>query len=60
MLRAWRVGRNNFYAVEIDGMRDVLRFLTEDCCNGRPELCGTLVIDQPSCGDDGNEPCKRK
>lgn len=41
LVRSWRDGRYVRYSVEIDGMRDLLNFLTEDCCNGQPELCGT-------------------
>ena len=29
------------YAVHFDGMRKLLTYLTEDCCQGQPELCGT-------------------
>lgn len=42
LLRSWRVKRNVFYAVEIDGMRQLLSFLTEECCGGHPELCGIV------------------
>ena len=41
LLRSWRVKRHIFYAVEVNGMRSLLAFLTEDCCGGQPELCGT-------------------
>jgi DNA-binding transcriptional ArsR family regulator len=34
-----RHGRSLVYAVDFPGMRDLLAFLTEDCCGGRPELC---------------------
>ena len=43
LLRSWRVRRHIFYAVEIEGMRHLLSFLTEDCCQGQPELCGDLL-----------------
>lgn len=43
LLRTWRQGRHIRYAVEVEGMRRLLAFLTEDCCGGRPELCGGLV-----------------
>jgi DNA-binding transcriptional ArsR family regulator len=42
LLVATRQGRNIVYAVHIDGIRELLAFLTEDCCQGRPELCGDL------------------
>ena len=28
------------YAVHVEGMRRLLTYLTEDCCQGQPELCG--------------------
>ena len=37
---SWRDERRIFYAVEVEGMRALLAFLTEDCCGGQPELCG--------------------
>lgn len=40
LLRSWRVERRIFYAVDIDGTRRLLTFLTEDCCQGQPEICG--------------------
>jgi DNA-binding transcriptional ArsR family regulator len=40
LVRSWRVQRQIFYATHIEGTRRLLAFLTEDCCGGRPELCG--------------------
>jgi ArsR family transcriptional regulator, arsenate/arsenite/antimonite-responsive transcriptional repressor len=40
LLRATRDGRYVRYAVHVEGMRKLLSYLTEDCCQGRPELCG--------------------
>lgn len=40
LLRSWRVQRNVFYAVDIEGMRRVLAFLIDECCDGHPEICG--------------------
>lgn len=40
LLRSWRVQRQIFYATDYDGTRRLLAFLMEDCCQGRPELCG--------------------
>ncbi len=39
-----RDGRHSIYAVDIRGMRALLTFLTEDCCDGRPEICGDLSV----------------
>ena len=43
LLRSWRVERRIFYAVDLEGTRRLLSFLTEDCCQGNPDLCGDLV-----------------
>jgi len=42
LVRAWRRRRQIFYAADYEGMRRLLAFLTEDCCQGRPEICGDL------------------
>jgi DNA-binding transcriptional ArsR family regulator len=39
LLQSWRVQRQIFYAADYDGVRSLLTFLTEDCCQGRPEIC---------------------
>lgn len=41
LLHATRVGRYIRYAVHVDGMRKLLSFLAEDCCQGQPEICGS-------------------
>jgi protein-tyrosine-phosphatase/DNA-binding transcriptional ArsR family regulator len=38
-----RRGRQIVHAAHIAGVRQVLGFLTETCCGGRPELCGDLM-----------------
>lgn len=40
LLRSWRVQRNIFYALDVEGTRRLVAFLTEDCCAGQPEICG--------------------
>lgn len=42
LLQATRNKRNIIYTVETEGMRRLLAFLSEDCCHGRPEICGGL------------------
>lgn len=49
LLRCWRDGRHVRYAANYDEMRELLAFLTEDCCNGNPEICGSLVSLASSC-----------
>jgi DNA-binding transcriptional ArsR family regulator len=43
LIHATRDGRFVRYAVHVDGMRRLLTYLTEDCCQGQPELCGPSV-----------------
>jgi ArsR family transcriptional regulator len=38
-----RDGRSIIYSVNFDGTRDLLSFLVEDCCQGRPEVCAPLL-----------------
>lgn len=40
LLNSRRDSRHIFYAVDIGGTRDLVAFLTEDCCRGNPEICG--------------------
>ena len=44
LLRATRDGRYIRYAVDVEGMRKLLTYLTEECCDGRPELCGQAFV----------------
>lgn len=43
LIRGTRDGRFIRYAVHVDGMRQLLTYLTEDCCRGNPQLCGTPI-----------------
>ncbi len=43
LVTARREGRNIRYAVRIDRVRDLITFLTADCCGGHPEVCAGLV-----------------
>ncbi len=48
LLRSWRVQRSILYAVELRGIRGLLVYLTEDCCQGHPEICGGLTNLSPA------------
>jgi len=50
LLRATRDGRFIRYAIQVEGMRRLLSYLTEDCCQGRPELCGAAFVTSEVCG----------
>lgn len=43
LVRSRRDGRSIIYSADYDGMRALLGFLVEDCCAGRPEICGPLA-----------------
>lgn len=43
LIRSEREGRSIRYAAELDGMRQLLAFLMEDCCGGRPKTCRSLL-----------------
>ncbi|MDJ0947629.1 MAG: metalloregulator ArsR/SmtB family transcription factor [Alphaproteobacteria bacterium] len=49
LLRSWRVKRQIFYAANYAAMGRLLGFLTEDCCAGRPEICGPLIEQLTTC-----------
>lgn len=51
LARSRRDGRRIRYAAHFDAMRGLLAFLTEDCCEGHPEICG-IVADPCGCEDD--------
>ena len=43
LVRPARDGRSIRYSADFARMRDLLAFLVEDCCNGRPEICAPLA-----------------
>lgn len=43
IVRAERDGRMIRYVVDMTGFRDLLAYLMEDCCNGKPELCQPVI-----------------
>lgn len=38
-----RNGRSVVYTVDFDGTKTLMTFLMEDCCQGRPDLCGGIL-----------------
>lgn len=43
MVASHREGRSIIYAADYDAMSQLLVYLMEDCCEGRPEVCGPLA-----------------
>ncbi|MEO1090660.1 MAG: winged helix-turn-helix domain-containing protein [Pseudomonadota bacterium] len=56
LLRSWRVQRHVFYAVDVDGTREVVAFLTRDCCRGHPEICGFDPVSECAAPVTATEP----
>jgi len=51
-LVTWRRdGRSIIYAASYDGMRRLMAFLVEDCCDGAAEICAPLseVLQRAAC-----------
>lgn len=51
LVRSWRDQTRIFYAADLGAARALIDFLADDCCHGRPELCGF---------DDGGRAGKRR
>jgi len=49
LTRARRDGRSIIYAADFAAMSELLVYLTEDCCGGRPEVCGPLAAAASNC-----------
>ena len=47
LVAATRAGRFIHYRVEPEAIGALLGYLTEDCCEGRPELCGGVRTRPP-------------
>ncbi len=45
LVKRTRKGREIIYAPELAAIHDLVLFLTQNCCEGRPELCGPIIDD---------------
>jgi len=43
LITVTRHGRSMLYSADLDGFRDLVGFLTRDCCGGRAEICAPLL-----------------
>lgn len=43
LIRPERDGRTIRYLADMTGLRDLLAYLMEDCCNGSPDLCRPVI-----------------
>ena len=53
LVKSRREGRSIIYAANYDGIGELLLYLTQDCCQGRPEICAPLasVASRVACCD---------
>ncbi len=49
LVHARREGRSIVYSADYAALGTLLGFLMEDCCQGRPEVCGPLVASAAGC-----------
>src|SRR5713226_9582606 len=43
LVQVERSGRSMNYRADVKAFRRLVTFLTSDCCNGRPDLCGDIT-----------------
>jgi len=58
LLRSSREGRTIIYRTDLEGMRSVIAFLVDDCCDGHPELCNLVAADAVACCAPATAPKK--
>ena len=52
-----RQQRHIFYSAQFDGLRQIIAFMMEDCCQGRAEICGGLIpTAAPACVPGASAP----
>ncbi|WP_184774509.1 ArsR/SmtB family transcription factor [Aminobacter carboxidus] len=44
-----RQGRSIIYRADLAALRNVVLFLLQDCCDGRPEICAPLIAELSPC-----------
>ena len=49
LIQSTRQKQKILYSADISGTRDLLRFLTQECCGGNPEICAELSTSVKIC-----------
>jgi DNA-binding transcriptional ArsR family regulator len=44
-----RHSRSIIYRARLSQLRELMQFLMDDCCGGRPELCAPMVVETSVC-----------
>ncbi|WP_293676463.1 helix-turn-helix transcriptional regulator [uncultured Phenylobacterium sp.] len=55
LIASRRAGRSVIYTADYDAMRELLAFLMEDCCAGKPEICAPLAAAASGACSTGRE-----
>jgi len=50
LVTARRVSRSIVYRADLARLQAVMSFLVNDCCDGRPEICASLIESITPCG----------
>ena len=51
LVRGTRAGRSIVYRADVEGIRTLVGFLVNDCCEGHPELCDLQdALQESDCG----------
>ena len=56
LIASERHGRTIVYRADLEGARDLLLYLVQDCCNGNPSICAPItdiIENARTCGDCG-------
>jgi ArsR family transcriptional regulator len=53
LIRSRREGRSVIYTADYGSMNELIAYLVEDCCQGRPEVCSSLseIASRAACCD---------
>lgn len=57
VIRSKREGRSIRYSLDQGGLRGFLSYLLEDCCGGRPEICGPAIKQISTISRNKEDPC---
>ena len=60
LVRGTRDGRAIVYRADVEGMRRLVSYLVNDCCEGHPELCGLSPKTSAGCCAPEPKTAKRK
>lgn len=63
MVASRRESRSIIYVANLTGIRALLSFLVQDCCQGQPETCGLLldaVLPLAACCPPAKRPAERR